>query len=76
MTDPSQNPVPGGSQAQRLPGNQLSEDELLMKEMVAKFAKEQIGPLVREMDERGETNMDIIQALFDNGVRKSQFCMA
>ncbi|XP_022107173.1 short/branched chain specific acyl-CoA dehydrogenase, mitochondrial-like isoform X2 [Acanthaster planci] len=68
VTDPNQRPVPGGSQARRLPGNQLSEDELMMKEMVAKFAKEQISPLVREMDEKGETDMGIIQALFDNGL--------
>ena len=40
-----------------------------MKEMVAKFAKDQIGPLVKEMDAKAETDMGIIQALFDNGVR-------
>ena len=55
--------------AGRLPVTYLTEDEQMMKEMVAKFAKEQIKPLVRTMDDNSETDMGIIQALFDNGVR-------
>ncbi|XP_038071103.1 short/branched chain specific acyl-CoA dehydrogenase, mitochondrial-like [Patiria miniata] len=69
VADPSQSyAAASGHQAGRLPATQLSEEEQLMKDMVAKFAKEQIGPLVREMDDRGETDMGIIQAMFDNGL--------
>ncbi|XP_071793227.1 short/branched chain specific acyl-CoA dehydrogenase, mitochondrial-like [Asterias amurensis] len=68
--EPSQNPTAATAPLlnSRLPATSLSEDELMMKEMVAKFAKEQIKPLVRAMDTNGETDMGIIKALFDNGL--------
>lgn len=47
---------------------QLSEEEQMMKDAAAKFAREQIGPLVRQMDERKETDMGVIKGLFENGV--------
>ncbi|XP_071827715.1 short/branched chain specific acyl-CoA dehydrogenase, mitochondrial-like [Apostichopus japonicus] len=46
---------------------QLSEEEQMMKDAAAKFAREQIGPLVRQMDEGKETDMGVIKGLFENG---------
>ncbi|XP_053627886.1 short/branched chain specific acyl-CoA dehydrogenase, mitochondrial isoform X1 [Cherax quadricarinatus] len=45
----------------------LSKDEEMMKETVAKFAREKIFPLVRKMD--AESNMDesVYRGMFDNG---------
>jgi len=52
--------------------DQLSEDEMLMKETVAKFAKEQIQPLVKEMDEKGRMTDSLVKALFENGFMSVQ----
>merc|ERR1719215_1691065 len=41
---------------------------MMFKEMVSKFAQEQIGPHVRSMDEAQKMNKDIIQGMFDNGL--------
>ena len=40
----------------------------MLKESVAKFAKEQIGPKVKEMDEKELLDKSILQQLFDQGV--------
>ncbi|KAL4895691.1 acyl-CoA dehydrogenase/oxidase [Aspergillus ambiguus] len=46
----------------------LSETESLMAETVAKFAQEQIGPKVREMDETETMDAAIVEQLFEQGL--------
>src|ERR1019366_878378 len=46
----------------------LSEDERLFQTTVRRFAREQIRPHVREMDEAGVFRKDIIQQFFDMGL--------
>ncbi|XP_058126417.1 short/branched chain specific acyl-CoA dehydrogenase, mitochondrial [Anopheles ziemanni] len=46
----------------------LSEDEMVMKETVAKLAQEQIAPLVKKMDEEHQFDPSVVRALFDNGL--------
>lgn len=45
----------------------LSEEELMMKEAVARFAREEIAPKVREMDDTKTMDQGIIDGLFDQG---------
>ncbi|XP_065170666.1 short/branched chain specific acyl-CoA dehydrogenase, mitochondrial-like [Atheta coriaria] len=51
-----------------LPLDILSEDEITMKETVARFAKEQIAPKVREMEANGTIDNDLLKQLFINGL--------
>jgi short-chain 2-methylacyl-CoA dehydrogenase len=46
----------------------LSEEEKLFQTTVRRFAREQIRPHVREMDEAGVFRKDIIQQFFENGL--------
>jgi butyryl-CoA dehydrogenase/short/branched chain acyl-CoA dehydrogenase len=46
----------------------LSEDEQLFQTTVRRFAREQIRPWVREMDETGVFRKDIIQQFFEMGL--------
>jgi short-chain 2-methylacyl-CoA dehydrogenase len=46
----------------------LSEDESLFRSTVRKFAKEQIGPHVRSMDEAGKFSPDILRQMFELGL--------
>src|SRR5579863_1720273 len=48
--------------------SQLSEEEKLFQTTVRRFAREQIGPYVREMDEAGVFRKDIIRQFFDLGL--------
>ena len=50
------------------PLTQLSEDEQFFYDTVKDFAKEKVQPLVREMDETGSMNKDIIKQLFEMGL--------
>ncbi|GJQ69140.1 hypothetical protein Trydic_g6297 [Trypoxylus dichotomus] len=52
----------------RLPITDLTEDELMMKETVARLAKEQIAPYVREMEAAGSLKQSVVDMLFDNGL--------
>ncbi len=36
--------------------------------LVARFAREKVAPLVREMDEVSQMNTEIIKGLFEQGV--------
>ncbi|MEO8027685.1 MAG: acyl-CoA dehydrogenase [Bryobacteraceae bacterium] len=47
---------------------QLSEEESMFQATVRKFAKEQIGPHVREMDEAGVFRKDILKKIFEMGL--------
>jgi len=48
--------------------SQLSEEEKLFQATVRRFAREQIGPHVREMDEAGVFRKDIIRQFFELGL--------
>ncbi|XP_045464926.1 short/branched chain specific acyl-CoA dehydrogenase, mitochondrial [Harmonia axyridis] len=52
----------------RLPLTELTENEVVMKETVQKLSKEQIGPYVREMEEKGRFNDSVMEMLFQNGL--------
>src|ERR1700727_989345 len=47
---------------------QLSEDEQMFRDTVRQFATEQIGPLVRGMDESQQMDPALIKKLFDLGL--------
>ncbi|XP_055923858.1 short/branched chain specific acyl-CoA dehydrogenase, mitochondrial [Eupeodes corollae] len=51
-----------------LPLTFLTEDEKMMKETVAKLAKETIGPLVKKMDEEHQFDPSVVDAVFQNGL--------
>jgi short-chain 2-methylacyl-CoA dehydrogenase len=46
----------------------LTDDEQMLKESVAKFAKEVVGPKVKEMDEKEMMDPAIMQGMFDQGL--------
>src|SRR6202046_4234792 len=47
---------------------QLGEDEQLFRDTIRRFAVEQIGPLVRGMDESQQMDAELIRKLFDLGL--------
>jgi alkylation response protein AidB-like acyl-CoA dehydrogenase len=51
-----------------LPLTRLSEDEKLFQATVRRFAREQIRPYVREMDEAGVFRKDILSQFFETGL--------
>src|SRR5580704_4002174 len=51
-----------------LPFTALTEDEKFFQSTVRRFAREQIRPYVREMDEAGAFRKDIIKQFFDMGL--------
>ena len=51
-----------------MPLTMLSEDELMMKATVDKYANEVVRPHVREMDKTSQMRHDVIHGLFQNGV--------
>src|ERR1700730_19298473 len=51
-----------------LPLTSLTEDEKLFQTTVRRFAREQIRPYVREMDEAGAFRKDIIKQFFEMGL--------
>lgn len=46
----------------------LTEDELMMKETVRKFAQEVVSPLVRKMDDEHKMDPNLVRQLFENGL--------
>lgn len=50
------------------PIESLTEDETAMQDMVRRFAREQIGPLVKEMDEQGGMPDSLVRSIFDHGL--------
>ena len=46
----------------------LTEDERMFQSTVRRFAREQIRPYVREMDEAGVFRKDIIRQFFEMGL--------
>jgi short/branched chain acyl-CoA dehydrogenase len=51
-----------------LPLTTLSDDELVMKETVARLAREQIAPHVRDMESEGKFKQSVVDMLFSNGL--------
>ncbi|GAA5811533.1 hypothetical protein MFLAVUS_004970 [Mucor flavus] len=46
----------------------FTEEELMLKETVSRFAREVVQPKVQEMDEAELMDKDIIKAMFENGL--------
>ena len=53
---------------QSMPLTMLSEDETLFRDNIRQFADEKIRPLVREMDEKGVFERDLIREFFQLGL--------
>jgi alkylation response protein AidB-like acyl-CoA dehydrogenase len=50
------------------PLTQLSDEEMLFRDTVRRFAKQQVAPYVREMDQAGVFHKDIIRQFFSLGL--------
>lgn len=50
------------------PLTELNEEERMFQSSVRQFAREQIGPHVREMDEKGAFRKDLLKQMFDLGL--------
>jgi len=46
----------------------FTEDEMMMKSMVSRFATERVAPLVRKMDDDQKFDPEIVKELFSNGL--------
>ncbi|KAF8841316.1 acyl-CoA dehydrogenase NM domain-like protein [Paxillus ammoniavirescens] len=46
----------------------FTEEEVMLRESVKRFATEVVGPKVREMDEKESMDPEVIKALFDQGL--------
>ncbi len=51
-----------------VPLTRLSEDEILFRDNVRQFAEDQVRPLVKEMDEKGVFEKDLIRQFFRLGL--------
>jgi alkylation response protein AidB-like acyl-CoA dehydrogenase len=63
--------MPASAQQTEIPPQPLTaltEEEKLFQTTVRQFAREQIGPHVREMDEAGVFRKDIIRQFFELGL--------
>jgi len=60
--------APAQTEAQPPPLTQLTEEERMFQSTVRRFAREQIAPHVREMDEAGVFRKDIIRQFFELGL--------
>jgi alkylation response protein AidB-like acyl-CoA dehydrogenase len=61
MSDTLQSPVP-------TPLTTLTEDEVLFRDNIRQFADDKIRPLVKEMDEKGVFEKDLIREFFQLGL--------
>lgn len=55
-------------QGEARPLTQLNEEERMFQSAVRQFAREQIGPHVREMDEKGVFRKELLKQMFDLGL--------
>ena len=60
--------APAQTEAHPSPLTQLTEEERMFQSTVRRFAREQIAPHVREMDEAGVFRKDIIRQFFELGL--------
>src|SRR2546423_10411595 len=51
-----------------LPLTSFTEDEILFRDNIRQFAEEKVRPLVREMDEKGVFDKDLIHEFFRLGL--------
>src|SRR5207245_4346903 len=51
-----------------LPLTTFAEDEILFRDNIRQFAEEKVRPLVKEMDEKGVFDHDLIQQFFQLGL--------
>jgi len=51
----------------RMPVTSFTEDEMMVRDAARMWAKQELKPIVREMDDACETRPEIIQSLFDHG---------
>src|SRR5437868_1178427 len=58
----------GTSQGAGAPLTVLSEEEVMFRDVVRKFARERIGPHVRQMDEAGVFRKDLLHEMFELGL--------
>ncbi|KAL0269778.1 UNVERIFIED_CONTAM: hypothetical protein PYX00_007397 [Menopon gallinae] len=56
------------AQTRPLPLVMLTEEELAMKETVAKLAQQEIAPYVKKMDETSHMDPAVVEMLFQNGL--------
>jgi butyryl-CoA dehydrogenase/short/branched chain acyl-CoA dehydrogenase len=61
-------PTAARAEAEAVPLTALSEDEKLFQSTVRKFAREELRPYVREMDEAGVFRKEIIRQFFEIGL--------
>src|SRR5207302_549558 len=47
----------------------FAEDEILFRDNIRQFAEDKVRPLVKEMDEKGVFDHDLIQQFFQLGLR-------
>jgi len=52
----------------RMPLTSLTQDEMILRDSVRKFAQNKIAPLVREMDEAQKIHPSLLPQLFDLGI--------
>lgn len=50
------------------PITQFTDDETLTRDTIRQWARDELQPFVREMDEKGQIHPDIIQHLFSHGL--------
>lgn len=55
------------STAKLAPLSQLTEEEAMLKESVARWAKEVVAPRVRAMDEKKQIDQEVIKSMFEQG---------
>jgi butyryl-CoA dehydrogenase/short/branched chain acyl-CoA dehydrogenase len=60
--------APETAAAVPLPLTALSEEEAMFRDAVRQFARERIGPWVREMDEAGVFRKDLLREMFELGL--------
>ncbi|XP_010223754.1 PREDICTED: short/branched chain specific acyl-CoA dehydrogenase, mitochondrial [Tinamus guttatus] len=52
----------------RAPLQTFTEEEIMLKNMVKKFAQERVAPLVQKMDENSKLEESVIKGLFEQGL--------
>ena len=51
-----------------MPLTHLNEEDALLRDTVRRFAREQVLPLVREMDDAAHMNAGLLKQLFELGL--------
>ncbi|NWR41367.1 ACDSB protein, partial [Regulus satrapa] len=61
-------PNPGSDGLVCAPLQMFTEEEAMLKDMVAKFAQERVAPFVQQMDENARMEDSVVQGLFEQGL--------